>query len=99
MTSLQLLQRRWHLKLDRYKNMCVLMSLPHPCMTSRALSNSLSQDRLYTGCSSETLYHIILFSLQIVIMTRNEGDGWLVGKSGESEGLFPENYVEKLQAV
>ncbi len=32
-------------------------------------------------------------------MTRRDGDGWLYGKSGDLEGLFPENYVEKLSVV
>jgi len=32
-------------------------------------------------------------------MTRRDGSGWLFGKSGDSEGLFPENYVERLQVV
>ena len=44
----------------------------------------------------------LLFSInfvQIVIMTRSEGDGWLFGKSGESEGLFPGNYVERIGIV
>lgn len=36
---------------------------------------------------------------QIVVMIRNEGDGWLLGKSGDVEGVFPENYVEKLCVV
>ncbi|XP_064384983.1 uncharacterized protein LOC135333889 isoform X2 [Halichondria panicea] len=37
---------------------------------------------------------------QIVIQTRCEGDGWLFGKSGvDNEGLFPENYVQKLDIV
>lgn len=38
-------------------------------------------------------------TIQIVVMMRSDGDGWLFGKSGESEGLFPENYVEKLCVV
>lgn len=37
--------------------------------------------------------------IQIVVMIRNDGDGWLHGKSGEEEGLFPENYVERVCSV
>ena len=37
--------------------------------------------------------------IQIVVMTRCDGDGWMYGKSGDSEGLFPENYVERLCVV
>ena len=36
---------------------------------------------------------------QIVVMTRNDGDGWLYGKSGDQEGLFPENYVTKIATL
>ena len=32
-------------------------------------------------------------------MIRNDGDGWLFGKSGEQEGLFPANYVEKVKTI
>lgn len=32
-------------------------------------------------------------------MARNDGDGWLHGKTVDGEGLYPENYVEKLAVV
>ena len=32
-------------------------------------------------------------------MTRNDGDGWLYGKTADSEGLFPENYVEEIALI
>ena len=53
-------------------------------------------------------YHIIamadfhdkffVFSLffQIVVQVRDEGNGWIVGRTGSVEGAFPASYVEKL---
>ena len=32
-------------------------------------------------------------------MTRDDGDGWLYGKIIDAEGLFPENYVEKIAVI
>ena len=29
-------------------------------------------------------------------MSRDDGDGWLFGHSGEEEGLFPQNYVKNV---
>ena len=45
-----------------------------------------------------TPYHMHML-FQIVVMSRNDGDGWMLGKSGEDEGLFPENYVERVCVV
>ena len=36
---------------------------------------------------------------QIVVMERKDNDGWMFGRSGNDEGLFPENYVETLCVV
>jgi hypothetical protein len=36
---------------------------------------------------------------QIVVMLRNNQDGWLFGRSATEEGLFPENYTRKLTSV
>lgn len=33
---------------------------------------------------------------QIIVQVRNEGNGWIVGKTGSVEGAFPETYVEEL---
>lgn len=33
---------------------------------------------------------------QIVVQIRNEGNGWIVGKTGSVEGAFPASYVEEL---
>ena len=52
--------------------------------------------RVYDIILGWSPYRLIL---QVVVMLRNDGDGWLHGKSGEEEGLFPENYVEKLCTV
>ncbi len=52
-----------------------------------------------TGVITNSNYLEIFFFLQIVIMKRDDGDGWLLGKAGDSEGLFPENYAERLHEV
>ncbi|KAL9978747.1 hypothetical protein ACROYT_G016302 [Oculina patagonica] len=33
---------------------------------------------------------------QIVVQVRDEGNGWIVGRTGSVEGAFPASYVEKL---
>ncbi|KAJ7392259.1 hypothetical protein OS493_013638 [Desmophyllum pertusum] len=33
---------------------------------------------------------------QIVVQVRNEGNGWIVGRTGSVEGAFPASYVEEL---
>jgi len=34
---------------------------------------------------------------QIVVQVRDEGNGWIVGKTGSVEGAFPASYVEQLR--
>lgn len=41
-----------------------------------------------------TLFSALLF--QIVVQVRDEGNGWIVGRTGSVEGAFPASYVEKL---
>lgn len=33
---------------------------------------------------------------QIIVQVRNEGNGWIVGRTGSVEGAFPASYVEEL---
>ena len=32
-------------------------------------------------------------------MVKNNQDGWLFGKSGSDEGVFPQNYVKELAII
>lgn len=34
---------------------------------------------------------------QIVVQVRDEGNGWIVGRTGSVEGAFPASYVETLK--
>ena len=34
--------------------------------------------------------------LQIVIVTENEQNGWLIGKIGDASGAFPSSYAKLL---
>ena len=37
---------------------------------------------------------VLLF--QIIVQVRDEGNGWIVGRTGSVEGAFPASYVEQL---
>ena len=42
-------------------------------------------------------WNLPLLTPQIIILIRDEGNGWMYGKAGSVEGAFPSSYVEKLQ--
>lgn len=39
---------------------------------------------------------VVLFIFQIIVQVRDEGNGWIVGRTGSVEGAFPASYVEHL---
>lgn len=38
----------------------------------------------------------LFFLSQIVVQIRDEGNGWIFGRTGSVEGAFPATYVEKV---
>lgn len=42
------------------------------------------------------VFRLSLF-FQIVVQVRDEGNGWIVGRTGSVEGAFPASYVEQLR--
>lgn len=40
---------------------------------------------------------LCVLCVQIVVMREKRGDGWMFGRSGNEQGLFPSSYVELLK--
>lgn len=50
----------------------------------------------YNGWLFWQVFRLSLF-FQIVVQVRDEGNGWIVGRTGSVEGAFPASYVEQLR--
>ena len=53
--------------------------------------------RVLYDFSAEGRGELSLYEGQIVVMKEKRGDGWMFGRSGNEQGLFPSSYVELLK--
>lgn len=58
-----------------------------------------NKDHVIYYCNGWLFWQVFRLSLffQIVVQVRDEGNGWIVGRTGSVEGAFPASYVEQLR--
>ncbi len=59
--------------------------------------NKMEEHNLYVDAVQPVCALLCMLCVQIVVMKEKRGDGWMFGRSGNEQGLFPSSYVELLK--